>query len=476
MTSSFNAVAAAPALRRHHRSSDLLRTPVLLVLSIYTIFNLHLLRNVTPLYYAVISIAVAAACVYSLSKISFLPMSPIGMCLLAYLLFGLSAVTQTTFDLGLVPAAYGGARLLMVFPMASMVFLVAGAYPRVFEYGLWLFLVFAVLGVISVVLQYVTGPITWFAEASGRAHMDRFGSLLGNIPVIGAVLPLGVLLTLLMPIKPLVRIALLLVLGTGILASLSKQAISGSLLACFVGLLLTRKKRSALLWIALGCSLGYFILEWADLPFIGGMKNYATGILFPNAIGADAMRGFDYTVEDSMWMRMTSLPMYSYDLLVEHRGGFGALTGGGCMMLGMALMRQGDSGDYVTAHNNFMDFVLLGGVGYLTVFLALCFLVSRESLRLYRSKATASVGSVMLGIVLMYVTQSMFTGGLTYQPVLATLWWTFVGFAWRCEVNRLSGSNATWQAGILPVQSGPHRRIRQKMFWASVRPGSVASE
>jgi hypothetical protein len=43
----------------------------------------------------------------------------------------------------------------------------------------------------------------------------------------------------------------------------------------------------------------------------------------------------------------------------------------------------------------------------------------------------------MLGIAVMYVTASMFTGGLTYQPALGTLWWTFVGFAWRSELSRM---------------------------------------
>ena len=104
-------------------------------------------------------------------------------------------------------------------------------------------------------------------------------------------------------------------------------------------------------------------------------------------------------------------------------------------MLGPSLLRPGDS-YYFTAHNNFMDFVLLGGAGFLISFLGLCFAVTRESWRLYRSRSSASLGGVMLGLALMYITASMFTGGLTYQPALGTMWWAFVGFAWRVEANR----------------------------------------
>jgi hypothetical protein len=219
--------------------------------------------------------------------------------------------------------------------------------------------------------------------------------------------------------------------------------------------MLGRKKRVALIgWIVIGCTLGYLLLDWFDLPIVASMKNYATGILFPDAVGAETMRGFDYTVQESMWMRISSLPMNSYVWLVEHRGPFGILVGGGCVMLGPSLLRPGDS-QYFTAHNNYMDFVLLGGLGYLVVFVGLCVSVTQESLRVYRSKATGGVGSVMLGIALIYVTASMFTGGLTYQPALATLWWTFVGFAWRLEVNRLLGSKAAPLPGLLRFRQRP---------------------
>lgn len=429
----------APIYRHRYQWPDLHRAPVLFVLGIYVIFNCHLLRNLTPIYYGVLATAFAMASIYSLSKMGKLSMSPIGIWLLGYLVFGLSAATQTAVDLGPVPGAYGGVRLLMTLPLVTMVMLVTGIYPKLFEYALWLFLIFAVIGVLSVVLQYYTGPIRWFVEASDRAGIERFGSFLGSIPTIGAVVPLAILLILLMPMKPLLRISLLMTMGAGILSSLSKQAISGSLLAVVLGLLLGRQKRLAVVaWIVLGGGLGYLLLDWLDVPIIASMRNYVSGILFPDAVGAVTMRGYDYTVQESMWMRLTSLPLNSYNWLIEHRGPFGLLVGGGCMMLGPSLLRPGDS-QYFTAHNNYMDFVLLGGVGYLVVFVGLCISVTRESLRYYRSGAARGVGSVMLGIALMYMTASMFTGGLTYQPALGTLWWTFVGFAWRLEVNRMKG-------------------------------------
>ena len=436
----------APVYRHKHEWPDLQRAPVLFVLAIYAIFNCHLLRNLTPVYYGVLSVAFAAASIYSLSKMSKLSMSPIGIWLLGYLLFALSAATQTAVDLGPFPAAYGGVRLLMTVPIATMVVLVAGIYPKLFEYALWMFLGFAAVGVFSVILQYFTGPVSWFVEASDRAGMERFGSFLGSIPTIGAVVPLGILLVLLMPMKPLLRIALLLLMGAGIFSSLSKQAISGTLLAIALGLLLGHKKRVAVVgWIILGCASGYLLVDWFDLPLVASMRNYVTGILFPDAVGAETMRGYDYTVQESMWMRMTSLPMHSYDWLMEHRGPFGLVVGGGCVMLGPSLLRPGDS-HYFTAHNNYMDFVLLGGAGYLIVFIGLCASVTRESLKMYRSKQARGVGSVMLGISLFYLTASMFTGGLTYQPALGTLWWTVVGFAWRSEINRTAGWKAAAQA------------------------------
>ena len=446
-----------PTYRHHYKWPDLQRAPVLFVLGIYFIFNCHLLRNLTPYYYAVLAVAFAAASIYSVSKMSQLTMTPIGIWLLGYLLFGLGAATQTAVDLGPESAAYAGLRLLMTFPLVAVVLLVSGIYPKLFEYSLWLFLGFTAAGVLSIILQYFTGPVSWFVEASDRAGMERFGSLLGSIPTIGAAVPLGILLVLLIPMKPLLRILMLMIMGAGILSSLSKQAVSGSLLAVLLGLMLGRKKRIALVgWIVAGCTLGYLLLDWLDIPLVESMRNYVTGILFPDVAGAETMRGYDFTVQESMWMRISSLPMNSYDWLIEHRGPFGLVVGGGCVMLGPSLLRPGES-HFFTAHNNYMDFVLLGGLGYLIVFVGLCISVIRESVHLYRSKASGGVGGVMLGIAVMYVTASLFTGGLTYQPALGTLWWTFVGFAWRSEVNRLMSSRMPMPSPLRfrPRPAGP---------------------
>jgi hypothetical protein len=425
-------------LRVHVRTKwpELLRAPVIFVLLIDCIYNCHLLRNLNPVYYAFLGTAFVAAVVYSLSQMAQLPITPIGGWLLAYLLFGLYAATQTLVDLGPVPAGYGAARFLMTFPLAAVVFLASSYYPRIFEYALWLFLVFAIIGVVSIIVQYFTGPISWFVEASDRAGMERFGSFLGSIPTIGAVVPIGILLVLLMPMTPPLRITLLLALGAGVFASLSKQAASGSLLSLVLGLLLGHKKRiSVIAWIVVAFSFGYFLLDSLDVPLIENMKNYVTGILFPEMAGSASMRGYDYHVRESMWLRMTELPMNSYAWLLEHRGSAGPIIGGGYVMLGPSLLRPGDS-YYFTAHNNYMDFVLLGGAGFLISFLGLSIAVTRESFRLYRNRASAGIGAVMLGLALMYITASMFTGGLTYQPALGTLWWIFVGFAWRVEANR----------------------------------------
>ena len=429
----------APTFRHRYKWPDFQRAPVLFVLGVDFIYNCQLLRNLTPIYYGVLATAFAAATIYSLSRMAKLSMTPIGIWLLGYLLFGLSAATQTAVDLGPAAATYGGVRLLMTVPLVTMVFLVTGLYPKLFEYALWLFLGFTSIGVFSIILQYMIGPISWFADASDRAGLERFSSFLGSIPTIGAAVPLGILLLLLMPMKSFHRIVLMLIMGAGVLASLSKQAVSGSVLAIVLGLLLGRRKRVAVVgWVVAGCALGYLVLDSLEMPLVASMRNYVTGILLPDASGAETMRGYDYTVQESMWLRMTSLPMNSFNGLMEHRGPFGLDVGGGCVMLGPSLLRPGDS-HYFTAHNNYMDFVLLGGVGYLVVFIGLCLSVSREALRQYRSKSANPLASVILGIPVMYIIASMFTGGLTYQPALATLWWASVGFVWRLEVNRIQG-------------------------------------
>jgi len=154
-----------------------------------TIMLLHLLRNLTSLYYVLLLIYLVAIIVYA-SKFC-RTKAYIFTVAFAFLMMGyvaiVSALNGSEYFLGM-------ARLFYLTPF--IIYFIAVPRTNKATVVIWkIFLIFIVLSCLSIMYQYYYGAISWFASSSERANTERFSSLVGSLTAFGGVVGAGFLIT-----------------------------------------------------------------------------------------------------------------------------------------------------------------------------------------------------------------------------------------------------------------------------------------
>jgi len=415
---------------------------VTLFLWLYTLLNLHLLRNVSLTGYVVtLALIYIPVMAYCLSRLTTVKMGKIALWFLLFLVTALWASIITFTNYGIAAGAYASVRYFLTMPMALVAYLLLPSEASIRK--VLLVLCFIVLvGVLTIPLQYVIGPIPWFAEPGERANMTRYASILGSLPVAGGVIPYAVLAALVLRMNKLIKATLVFLLFICAVLTLQKAALLGIPLAVGVYLLYVRKRKLfniaviGLLMVILGTVTAFVLKDW---PVWHRATDYAYAAFqlgkSPEALGGDV------SVQESVIARLTDLPRRSLDDLYSLRGAAGYLFGGGFGMVGAALMRPGDS-PFITAHNGYVDLVLIGGIVHFLAFVGLvCYVVGalRTSLKNCRTHGLDDeILVVLIGIITIALFALFFAGGLTFQPVTGSLFWTVVGIACRLENRILS--------------------------------------
>jgi hypothetical protein len=404
----------------------------------YIIINLHTLRNVYFVGYATFLVfAYTTSCLYCLSRFKIIRIGPIAVWLGLFLISAFWASLVTTFDYGMEVGVYSTARYFFAIPMTLIGYVLLERDTDVRKF-LILFCCVVLFGSLTIPFQYFIGPIWWFSEPSERAGMVRYASLLGSLTVAGGVIPYAFYTALMLKINRFYRTILLMVLVVCACLTLQKAALVGLLMA--VGLyILHQDKRKPLIVlrtlsiiVLLIYLLNTFVLsKWLvwqhSLDYISAMFD-----------SSESATMGDVTVQQSVIDRLTVHPLYSLEDLVMFRGELGLFTGGGFGMVGDALVQTGYS-RFITAHNGYVDFVLIGGGLHLLAFLGLSITVL---LKLKRSMQLTNLNKqeynhliILLGLFVMMLINLGFAGSLTFQPAVASVFWVIIGIAWRLEGN-----------------------------------------
>ena len=419
-----------------------------LFLGLYILLNLHILRNLSLVgYFTVLALVYIPVIVYCLLHFASIKLSRIALWLLLYFVTALWPSIVTFIDYGINTGVYATVRYFLSLPMALAAFWLL-SYEKNMRSMLRLFCSIVLLGLLTIPLQYATGPISWFAEPGERAGVIRYASLLGSLTVAGGVIPFAVLVALVSHIKPMWKVLLLCGLGLGAIFTLQKAALLGIPLAVCVYIVYQRrqlvKPRNVLgvfgiglLIVFLGGVANSFLADW---PVWQNSVAYASAAFSPeNAVA----RGGDVSIQESIEDRLISMPALALSGLGNYSGWGGYLLGGGFGMVGASLVMPEDS-PFITSHNGYVDFVLIGGIAHLLAFGGLVCSTLRSLyiwLKNCRTKHLSDdVPIAFLGIVTIALVSLLFAGGLTFQPITGCLFWTIVGIAWRLESERLVSS------------------------------------
>lgn len=339
-------------------------------LFVLAVGQLHLFRNISPLYYVFYLLSFLVAIFIVLRKWLFLTSLEKKTIFLISLVFvypifalapGILAGKYLSFEEIII----GATRTIFSLPMV-LVILSTSSEVKSIRKLVFTTAFFTLIAALTIPYQFIFGPISWFVEITVRAGLDRFGSLFGSLTSLGGVVGYG-LLAAVVSIGSTLGAALVIsgiVLG-GIL-SLQKAAIANLILAILY-LPYTQKISKInlltsipIISVVFVCFSSFF---WHEIfAFINSIK-----------LTTESEKISDgYSFEEDIWVRIIDLPLVA----IEFQGARNLLWGVGPIGASGAFGYQ----DIPMSHNGVIDLFLVGGVLYFFIFIYFIFFVINNSI------------------------------------------------------------------------------------------------
>jgi hypothetical protein len=378
-------------------------------LAAFMLSNLHLLRNLSPVFAALTLLTLAAATMVifwrglSVRSGAVVPLVILLACMV-FAVWNSYAVMPEESYADKIP------RFFLTVPFIFIGAMLSREQLRTFLIGS---AVFGALGGLSLVVQIAIGPISWFAEASERGGLVRYASLLGSLTILGTFAGIALSAVYFAKANAWLRLSVVVFVSVGCILSLQKAAILNLILFfLFVGIWELRKKRFlpiaifALAVLVVTAFLSVYFSEYFDLA----INNF---FRIDDSAPLD-----DYDPVEGFVQRLWDLPS---KLFVAY-----GLRG---MLLGVGMV--GGSGalglpDYPMAHNFVFDMLFIGGVQYLLIYL---FILASTVRRIHRQVAEKTdVEVAAMFCLFFYIINLPAATGIQFHPVISSIINLIIGF------------------------------------------------
>jgi hypothetical protein len=397
---------------------------------VFCVVNLHTLRGLSALGYLAVYIPVAIyvfAQYVSRNKNGIL--SDCGSLFRLWALLGFLAYFVSLQIISTSGAATGLIRFLFATPIFMALTLYTNDISDLLKHIRTMVTFFA-LASLTLPMQFVTGPVSWFPDASTRAGFERYSSLVGSLTSIGVIVGCYLLLVQLLPGAS--RYIWLCLIALPAVSSLSKSAIANAALGVSMVIWLNRRSLPKLVaLVAVSLLTGLFVVH--QVPIVSERLS-ATLSSFGLDKGSLAIANYDSTAGASAWERVTSLPLANMDALHDLHSPLVYAVGGGFGMANTALVPKGDI-TAPMAHNQFAEsFSVFGMIGVgLQIFImaAIAFKLHKR----YRADA-GHLYLIILSTYGLFLVNSIFANGTIYQPASASIFFLSM-FAATSEVAGL---------------------------------------
>lgn len=369
-----------------------------------SVILLHLLRNVSDVYYVILGFWMLLAGAYILLRLE----KNVEALLLAVFLIVYVAVISNVADVAENPII-GIFRLFYLAPF--VVFLFSTEFSENQVKVFWIIVLLFIIGsAISLLFQFYSGPVSWFADSSERAGVERFSSLAGSLTVFGSIVGVGIFVAAFFVKSSIIFFIAFVLLTAGAMLSLQKMAIANYIIGVSV-LLFTKKIRvrrriELAVFLLLAITLGiYFIFNSGNFE---AYTSYITAIF-----SKDAADVYDVSIWESIIDRFSELPMAVVDYW-----GWSLLLGVGVYGGAGGLGYQ----DYPMAHNLLLEIIAIFGI---PIGCVVIYFLWRYTVFAFRAVAQNRTPSTTLsGLTYILLTfSSLFTGTLFYHPVIGLIFW-----------------------------------------------------
>lgn len=380
-----------------------------LSLLIFAVCLMHMLRNLTDLYFGLWALSAATAGLIVIRTPYHEKMRDIALVVLLGAYAYVAAVSLYWSQDYSEPLT-GIARLVFIAP--ALVGMIYTLNVRTFPVYYMAWLTFGVLAALSLPAQYVTGAISWFAESSERAGTERFGSLAGSLTVYGNLVGALIFIALVRRGNFLLGAALTLIILVGAVSSLQKAALASAGIGLITAVIAARIRFSTIagLVVSLLLAVGLFYVV-ADDYIRSVIEGYVQNVLGTG----DASRASDASFLDSLTERVTYLPETAIRYFGFSSVPLGVGVFGGSGSLGYP--------QYPHTHNLVAETILVfGAVVGGAIILGLIFLCWRAGLMIVGLDRKRDHNDVIAaGVYLNLILPTVFAGALFYHPVSGSM-------------------------------------------------------
>lgn len=311
-------------------------------------------------------------------------------------------------------ALVGFSRFLFTVPVFFALYLYTDSLETLRQH-LMTFVFYFGLAALTIPLQFLTGPIPWFAQASVRADLERYSSLVGSLTSIG--IAVGCYLVLVQAFRPAYRLVWLAILAVPSLMSLSKAAIANVAIAILY--LVIANRRSFVKMIVGGAIL--VVAGIAVYAFVPGFSERVDASLTSFGLSNSSITNYDVPIGLSALSRIVTLPLANFNALSDLHNPLVYLIGGGYGMGDTALVPMADSLAPM-AHNQFAELLTVFGVIGGGLLIASLVVVLVRLIGLRKTMASPAINLVLVAYVILLL-NSLFANGTVYQPASASIFY-----------------------------------------------------
>lgn len=397
---------------------------------VFAVLGLHTLRNVSFVIFLMFYVPIAL--VLSAQFISRVANKHTGAKwgpLLVFLLVSILGLVTSLLFISPAGAMYGMSRFLYAIPVLFALYLYTESWDELRQHLVTFVVFFGVAG-LSLPLQFLTGPIPWLADASERAGLERFSSIIGSLTSIGVVV--GCYLVIVQAVQARFRWLWVLAIALPAVISLNKSAIVNLAAGALLLIYFNRRAFSKMAVAAVAVA-GIAVAFYGLVPEVSRRVD-ATLVSF-GVVNAGVLN-YDVAVGQSALDRLITLPLANFAALAELNSPLVYLVGGGFGMGDTALVPKTDSLAPM-AHNQFAEVITVFGlIGGSALIISLLVVLYRL-ITLYRSARRTEV-QVVLGSYVLLLINSFFANGTIYQPAAAgilflAMFLAVFGHTLRCD-------------------------------------------
>lgn len=395
---------------------------------VFSIVNLHTLRNIIEIPYLIIYAFVVLMTIYDFQKFGKMRVNNnrylISIIWFFIIVFGfLVSINFISFSGSL----NGFIRYSFAFPIFIALINYTDTKKQLTQ-NIGFAVAYFSIASLTLPLQFITGAIQWFPDSSERAGLTRFSSIIGSLTSMGIIVGCYIVMTEFYKKYQLIFIGMMIVSS---IASLSKAAIANVGIGILIVMMLNTKNfiKTAISIFIILVPLYFIYISTDQISSRIDASLQSFGI----NIGKKGENNYDYTVQESALDRITRLPKENYKFLDKLNTPMVYLTGAGFGMADTALVPKSDSFT-IMAHNQYAENITVFGWIFGIVFNMIMLYIGYNLFKKYLLTKNRDY-LIFFFAYIIFLINSIFANGTTYQPSSASIFYIAMFLSFSKEIK-----------------------------------------